>query len=248
MEQQGLWDQIKDADRRPPATNPPGGYWEMQVPLRGQMVVARTISPPYSRCPSDPSPSPDPNWAPTNYCGSLGSQRTPSSDANCQPYLVPNVNYDASGGDADHGSCSDLTDAYAGWGYDKRHLSGMFGRLGVNIAVTDVSDGTSNVIFVGEVLPNCHDHNAGFWHYNGHGNAHASTSVPINDFRTCAGSTDPCGAQSNWNLSWGFRSKHPGGAHFLLVDGSTRFLTQTIDYQLYQRLGGRADNLPTGTF
>jgi prepilin-type processing-associated H-X9-DG protein len=128
----------------------------------------------------------------------------------------------------------------------------MFGRLGINIGMRDVLDGTSNVFLVGEILPRCHDHGAGWWHYNGMGNAHASTSAPLNEFTTCEGYKNPpvpaCTAMSNWNFSWGFKSNHPGGANFLLVDGSVQYLSQNVDYQTYQRLGGRQDGLPLGQY
>jgi prepilin-type processing-associated H-X9-DG protein len=53
-----------------------------------------------------------------------------------------------------------------------------------------------------------------------------------------------CWNKNNWNLSWGFRSNHPGGAQFLFVDGSVQFLPETIDYMTYQYLGGRKDSHP----
>ena len=39
-----------------------------------------------------------------------------------------------------------------------------------------------------------------------------------------------------------------GGAHFLLVDGSVRFLSENLDHITYQRLGGRRDGAPVGEF
>jgi prepilin-type processing-associated H-X9-DG protein len=51
-------------------------------------------------------------------------------------------------------------------------------------------------------------------------------------------------AKSNWNYSWGFRSNHTGGAQFLFVDGSVRFISQNTNYNTYQMLGGRADARP----
>lgn len=116
----------------------------------------------------------------------------------------------------------------------------------VNFAT--VKDGSSNVFFVGEILPMCNDHNTGWWNGNGMGSAHASTSVPLNEMTTCPKNNNPtfptCTVKNNWNLSWGFRSNHPGGAQFLLVDGSSHFIPETIDYRTYQYLGGRADGNP----
>ncbi len=246
--------QVKTVDE---LSNEGGCRWAEAPVGPGGLQARRSIQAPYTRCPSDGlgNLERDGNWMSTNYSGSLGSQRTPSADANCQPYLTPRVHYEDPQGNADHGNtCS------------KQTLSGMFGRLlggsamgsprgycGEAVGIADVTDGTSNTIFVGEILPECNDHTAGWWHYNGMGNAHASTSVPINEMTTCpnatSGVTFPnCRAQSNWNLSWGFRSKHPGGAQFLMVDGSARFISQTVDYVTYQRLGGRRDGQPIGQF
>ena len=38
----------------------------------------------------------------------------------------------------------------------------------------------------------------------------------------------------------GFSSAHSGGANFALGDGSVRYLSETIDKQVYQELGHRA--------
>jgi prepilin-type processing-associated H-X9-DG protein len=36
-------------------------------------------------------------------------------------------------------------------------------------------------------------------------------------------------------------SFHAGGAQFLFADGHARFISETIDAQMYKYLGGRAD-------
>jgi prepilin-type processing-associated H-X9-DG protein len=43
---------------------------------------------------------------------------------------------------------------------------------------------------------------------------------------------------------WGFRSQHPGGAHFLFADGSVHFLRGSIDLATYRALGTRAAQDP----
>ena len=200
---------------------------------------ARQIQVPYARCPSD-AWDPNNGWAQTNYCGNLGSQRTDSANGSCNTWMVGGgVNFDQNGG-ASHGNTNTIRD-----------ISGMMGRLGPKIGFSAVTDGTSQVLHVGEVLPLCHDHLEGWWSFNGMGNAHASTSVPMNTMTTCAadqadatrrGYPNPqCAPKSNWNYSWGFRSNHTGGAQFLFVDGSVRFMSQNINYNTYQMLGGRSD-------
>jgi prepilin-type processing-associated H-X9-DG protein len=37
---------------------------------------------------------------------------------------------------------------------------------------------------------------------------------------------------------------HPGGANFLMADGSGHFISSDIDYETYRRLGQRTDRLP----
>ena len=45
----------------------------------------------------------------------------------------------------------------------------------------------------------------------------------------------------NWNVSWGFKSRHPGGAQFLYGGGSVHFLPEEINHTIYQYLGCRDD-------
>jgi prepilin-type processing-associated H-X9-DG protein len=84
--------------------------------------------------------------------------------------------------------------------------------------------------------------------------AHASTVAPINDLTTCEGAPvgkitfTNCTNPQNWNFSWGFKSNHTGGAHFLFCDGTVRFLSENINTQTYQRLGGRKDGQVVGEF
>ena len=231
-----LWDSVKDwSEKQAYQAN----YGDAPIGPGGASARS-SVTVKYCRCPSDPNPDFDSGWAQASYSGCLGSQLTPSANGNCQPFTnggllsLPTSNYQNPGGAAGHGN-----DA------SKGNISGMFTRWGATIRMADVTDGTSKTFFVGEILWNCHDHREGWWSRNGMANAHASTSVPLNDMTTCPGSnkiTNPaCTAQNNWNYSWGFRSMHPGGAQFLLVDGSSRFVAEGIDYMTYQRLGARSD-------
>ena len=60
--------------------------------------------------------------------------------------------------------------------------------------------------------------------------------------------TDSGDAAAISGTSMGFKSRHVGGAQFLLGDGTVRFISDNIDYETYQRLGGRADNRVVGEF
>jgi prepilin-type N-terminal cleavage/methylation domain-containing protein/prepilin-type processing-associated H-X9-DG protein len=245
LEQANLYSSLDWAITLPASSYSPGsprGFLPEQILGNGQ--PARTHQIPTARCPSDVSQNDRiGGWAQTNYTGSPGSQRFNSVDANCNPYLqfiepkptqAANVHF------------VDTT--------NPANVSGLFGRLGVTIRFSDITDGLSNTIAVGETIPDCSDHTAGFWLYNGHGNTHASTAVKINDFTTCdtRGPSQilwpACTAKSNWNISHGFRSRHTGGAQFLLADGSVRFLSENINHPTYQSLGGRSDGQVIGEF
>ena len=49
------------------------------------------------------------------------------------------------------------------------------------------------------------------------------------------------GLPTNPTAVGGFESQHPGGVNFTCGDGSIHFIPNTIDMQVYQRLGHRAD-------
>jgi prepilin-type N-terminal cleavage/methylation domain-containing protein/prepilin-type processing-associated H-X9-DG protein len=129
------------------------------------------------------------------------------------------------------------------------------------IKLSDVLDGTSNTLMIGETLPE----QCEFMIYNttwgwpgGNHIAQGQTIQPINwkiDFMPnppaafgnclCDANTNPSGDRArcimNWAVTWGFKSNHPGGANFVFVDGSTRFISQNISHRTYQYLGCRHD-------
>jgi prepilin-type processing-associated H-X9-DG protein len=206
--------------------------------------LIRSVTLPMIRCPSDVSALHNGNstngWALGSYVGSMGSQSTPSNDGACAPWEQFR---EQPFGNAGHGNAGDMSG-----------MSGVFSRLAnaeKGCTFQMISDGLSKTILVGEALADCHDHLEGNWSFNGFNNAHASTVVPINTMTTCyasqaaataAGAPSPqCFTKSNWNFSWGFRSRHSGGANFLFADGNVRMLSQSINHVTYQRLGGRRD-------
>jgi prepilin-type processing-associated H-X9-DG protein len=105
----------------------------------------------------------------------------------------------------------------------------------------DILDGLSNTIFFGEVRPGCSAHQNQGWVRNNNGQGLTGTLIPINYDSCNANAPNPCNRQCNWNTELGFKSRHPGGAQFLLGDGNARFIRQTISHPLYQKLGGKAD-------
>ena len=96
-------------------------------------------------------------------------------------------------------------------------------------------DGVSNTIMLGETLPG---HNV----YNGaycHNYPVASTNIPLNLMESDNGTASDGGRRVG-----GFKSLHPGGASFVMGDGSVHFLPTSIDYLTWNRLGDRSDGQP----
>jgi prepilin-type N-terminal cleavage/methylation domain-containing protein/prepilin-type processing-associated H-X9-DG protein len=203
---------------------------------------------PLFRCPSDDYRRDADSVS--SYAGSMGAQCLPTDCGpevfNCNT-LLPSWGMQVNAG---HGNSTASAD-----------ISGIFNRIGANISMASIKDGTSNTIMVGEILPFLHDHawdgNTAAWaRFNG-GASHVSTIVPINyginlprpgtnafeHIWTCTDGVTMYSGR-NWNVSWGFKSNHSGGANFLFGDGSVRFVNQSIDRKTYALLGARADGQP----
>jgi prepilin-type N-terminal cleavage/methylation domain-containing protein/prepilin-type processing-associated H-X9-DG protein len=203
---------------------------------------------PYGRCPSDDTNGEDDSETVSNYVGSLGPQCTATP---CS--FAPFIQY-----------CDPKNNGLGDWGYSASYeaghlpnatrpasgLRGMFNRNGVQggIKISMVTDGTANTILIGECVIWEHDHLWGNtnWAVPNGGQSHCSTIIPINyktdfhdpDDELC---TNPERNYANWAVSWGFKSRHPGGTNFVFVDGSVHFLNQNIDHKTYQLLGCRND-------
>jgi prepilin-type N-terminal cleavage/methylation domain-containing protein/prepilin-type processing-associated H-X9-DG protein len=122
-------------------------------------------------------------------------------------------------------------------------LRGMFDvNDGQTVRLAGVTDGTSNTISAGESLPAQRADN-NVWEWNSGANG---TTIPINypSPQSCNlpgngwGSTNFASRCAYANV--GFKSKHPGGANFLFVDGSVHFLKTSINIFTYCALGSRA--------
>ena len=139
--------------------------------------------------------------------------------------------------------------SYHGHDNTGSELSGVFSHCAYGASIAEITDGTSNTIAMGEIRPKCSWHAMDGWmHINA---LWFATTCPIN-FPNCPdenGFVDGnCNAPNAWSCDMGFKSRHPGGAQFVLSDGSVHFLSESIDYETYQRLGDRRDGRPLGSF
>jgi uncharacterized protein DUF1559 len=126
---------------------------------------------------------------------------------------------------------------------------GVFGANS-KVGFRNMTDGSSNIIVIGErytpggTTPT--EPGDGVWMGASHsetaygqGNVLGEATLPI-----------------NWNFTsstprpytTGYGSMHVGGCHFLMGDGTVRFISQNVDMQTYRALACVADGTPIGDF
>jgi len=194
---------------------------------------------------------PSPVTPVSNYAGSFGDNYAggplngglPWETYSCPPPTIlpngkPRVGWDGYWG----------TNRGCDFAYGNGQLRGVFDYTTMQFTkISDMLDGTSNTLMVGEVLPE-RAADSNFWHGNG---ATAGTTVPLN-WNSNTYPADGPNCNGNWQASSaplgcrysaaakGFASIHPGGANFLLGDGSVKFLKQSINIVPYNALGSKA--------
>jgi prepilin-type N-terminal cleavage/methylation domain-containing protein/prepilin-type processing-associated H-X9-DG protein len=123
---------------------------------------------------------------------------------------------------------------YAGNGYVlvNRWMAGGAPLAGLPYSVTDIEDGASNTILLGEKAIDPARYNTGGWHYDepiftggSCGTGRSGTAV-LHD--------SEAGATGTYPNNWG--SIHPGGAQFVFADGAVRSLAFGTDGALVYAL------------
>ena len=96
------------------------------------------------------------------------------------------------------------------------------------VTVAKVSDGTSKTLMIGEDVPDYNLHSTAFYS-NGDW---CSCNLPLNHGMTLP--PQHPAFLATWWEGQGFRSRHPGGVNFCLVDGSVRFVPEDVDNVVYR--------------
>jgi prepilin-type N-terminal cleavage/methylation domain-containing protein len=238
MEQQALYDGLVQMQKRIPETRPWYSDATTIWPLTVQVPVPGYL------CPSDGLGG--------LTKGSLGATITPAPGA----VQLSNTNYlGVFSGAGDDEAWND-----AAVPINRRSVFGI--DRGASIAT--ILDGTSNTLAVVEYLTGTPSDFRGFSYTHRAGCQFVyvantpNTSIPDNLLYLPSFCGNYNGNLPEQNLpcvpgdtpvnTAAARSRHPGGVHGLLCDGSTQFFRDSIDYRVWQSLGWMADGGPKGGF
>jgi prepilin-type N-terminal cleavage/methylation domain-containing protein len=177
-------------------------------------------------CPSDPSAQPSGSqwgWSfggrvitgTTSYKGCLGDSVITSGTGDDSPF-------------PDFGSKPDC--------HNTVECNGLFwrGTYFNPIPLRRVTDGTSKTFMVGEGVVEQDYHSAAYYADG----TWASCGIPLNFFIVPA-TEESIKAPPQWMQARGFKSLHPGGAQFVMGDGSVHFVNESIDHDIYRGLSTR---------
>ena len=109
------------------------------------------------------------------------------------------------------------------------------------VRITDVTDGTSNTLAIGEMS----------W-VAATGTRYRSWVRGCDTTPVCAGARNVVNAINNTQITlymdMSFGSMHPNGANFAMADGSVRFIDQTIALPTYYAIASYNGGEPLGDF
>jgi prepilin-type N-terminal cleavage/methylation domain-containing protein/prepilin-type processing-associated H-X9-DG protein len=178
----------------------------------GNAALAK-VELPIFLCPSDPGTPTEPN-------DDCYSPKTGDPGAKTNYDFCTSSRYDANA-----------------WRQEPASTRRMFGENS-NTRLTDVSDGLSNTIAIGEQTLNVYNGTCTAWAYRGWVQVGVNPAEGINVWELSW--TPP--AQVGRSASWSFAgSLHPGGANFGFADGSVHFLSENTSVTLLNRLSAMAD-------
>jgi len=175
----------------------------------------------------------------SNYAGSFGDNYASNNVPGVIPWETPGpprIGYPPSWGGGQTSA--------PGVSADFRGMFDIYSKYGP-FGISHITDGTSNTIITGEVLPSDRGE-VNFYHGNG---ATAGLTVPINfpsntfpaADPSCDGKYDtvvPLGCRFG-SAGKGFKSRHPGGCNMGMADGSVKFLKMTTNIAVQCALGSR---------
>ncbi len=226
IEQQAAHDRIVGDSKGKFSASSTGGRGMGRIGIRD--IVSSQLS--VFTCPSDASsaPSDSQQWywskegvttATTSYKGNVGDTLLSTDSNPCSTSVDPPASLETGSPDV-HNTVSN---------------NGLFQRTSFfePINLRNVTDGTSNTFMIGEVVVSQDYHSAAFFSDGDW----ATCGLPLNFFLQNASEDDL--KNKYWYKLRGYKSLHPGGAQFVLADGSVHFIQENIDTISYRALSTR---------
>ena len=131
---------------------------------------------------------------------------------------------------------------------EQRNLNGVFFYQGA-AKISQITDGTSNTVAVFEDM-HWKGITAGKFNYAAHvDSAWTVANSAINSMLNPINNQNPAWLNGDWDCrTHGWSSRHVGGAHGLLCDGSVKFVSQNIDHLVRYNVGVRNDGNTVSDF
>jgi prepilin-type processing-associated H-X9-DG protein len=124
---------------------------------------------------------------------------------------------------------------------------GIFGRVNVSTKFDEITDGTSNTIMTGElqritdITPGSKDG----WAVGGPATLFTTGAMMCRNGTAVTNVAKPTEGSRMNNGFWGSPgSEHSNGANFGMADGSVRFISDSMDPNIFALLGSMADGGP----
>lgn len=227
LEQQAMYDRIVEDYDGQFSASATGGRGMGRIGIRG--LVSTQL--PVLTCPSDSSAvvsegqqwywdKPGVTTATTSYKGNVGDTLLSSNATPCSTEVDPPMDITTGSPDV-HNTMSN---------------NGIFQRTSIwaPVKLEMVADGTSNTLMVGENVVAVDYHSAAFFSDGDW----ATCGIPLNYLPFNFGESNFKSANFS-KVVRGFKSMHPGGVQFVLVDGSAHFVQESIDTATYRALATR---------
>ena len=226
MEETALSDAIRTALKASTSafkiTGPAAGFGMGHPSIRTMLAQ----QPAWLACPSDPSAKPSTDQYYWDFSGQVTTATT--SYKGC---LGDSVITDGNGGPASFPGLGSTPDCH-----NTADCNGLIWRNTYfkPINFKKITDGTNKTFLIGEDVVDQDYWSAAFFADG----SWASCGIPLNHFvypDTKSFITVP----PQWQRTRGFKSRHSGGAQFVMADGSVHFVNESIDSNVYRGLATR---------